>query len=158
MEGEEAKKEEVKLTAEQLRVEEIIQFVSSASCGATAVFLGTTRDNFEGRKVIGLEYEAYEPMAQSQLATICRDIRARWPIVLHICIHHRLGWVAVGEASVAIAISSPHRADALEAVEYCINTLKAIVPIWKKEVYEGEEPRWKENAECDWSSANKAHS
>uniref|UniRef100_A0A673Y9S4 Molybdenum cofactor synthesis 2 n=1 Tax=Salmo trutta TaxID=8032 RepID=A0A673Y9S4_SALTR len=112
---------------------------------------GTTRNSFEGMKVVQLEYEAYIPMAESELRKIYTDIRARWPTVRHICVHHRLGVVPVTEASVIIGISSPHRRDSLEAVQYCIDTLKGTVPIWKKEVYEADESRWKENKECQWT-------
>ncbi|MGH0169417.1 UNVERIFIED_CONTAM: hypothetical protein FKN15_073506 [Acipenser sinensis] len=93
---------------------------------------GITRNSFEGKKVVELEYEAYIPMAQSEMKKICWDVRRKWPSVKHIAIHHRLGVVPVSEASVIIAISSPHRSESLEAVKYCIDTLKATVPIWKK--------------------------
>ncbi|KGL72799.1 Molybdopterin synthase catalytic subunit, partial [Tinamus guttatus] len=106
--------------------------------------LGTTRNNFEGKKVIRLEYEAYTSMAETEIKKICRDVRQKWPSVQHIAVHHRLGYVCV-----IIAVSSPHRAESLEAVRYCINTLKASVPIWKKEIYE-DEYSWKENKECFW--------
>uniref|UniRef100_A0A8C0ZG16 Molybdopterin synthase catalytic subunit n=1 Tax=Cyanistes caeruleus TaxID=156563 RepID=A0A8C0ZG16_CYACU len=96
------------------------------------VLLGTTRNNFEGKKVIRLEYEAYTSMAETEIKKICRDVRQKWPSVKHIAVHHRLGVVPITEASVIIAASSPHRAESLEAVMYCINTLKASVPIWKK--------------------------
>ncbi|XP_072227628.1 molybdopterin synthase catalytic subunit isoform X2 [Leuresthes tenuis] len=141
-----------KLSRDWLSVQEVVDTVSSSSCGAVSVFMGTTReDEVDGRKVVGLEYEAYEPMAQSEFSRLCADIRARWPAVLHICVHHRLGWVKVGEASVVMAISSPHRHDGQEAVQHCISQLKAAVPIWKKEVYDTQEASWKENAECSWS-------
>ncbi|KAM9306845.1 molybdopterin synthase catalytic subunit isoform 2-T3 [Pholidichthys leucotaenia] len=114
---------------------------------------GTTReDEHDGRKVVGLEYEAYEPMAHSEFTKLCADIRACWPSVTHICVHHRLGWVEVGEASVAMAISSPHRHDGQQAIQHCISQLKANLPIWKKEVYDTQEVTWKENAECLWSA------
>uniref|UniRef100_A0A673X1I7 Molybdenum cofactor synthesis 2 n=1 Tax=Salmo trutta TaxID=8032 RepID=A0A673X1I7_SALTR len=93
---------------------------------------GTTRNNFEGKKVVQLEYEANVSMAQSELRKIYTDIRARWPTVRHVCVHHRLGLVPVNEPSVIIGISSPHRGNSLEAVQFCIDTLKATVPIWKK--------------------------
>ncbi|MED6280571.1 hypothetical protein CHARACLAT_012090 [Characodon lateralis] len=122
-----------RLSRDGLSVQEVVDSVSSSSCGAVSVFIGTTReDQVDGRKVIGLEYEVYEPMAQSEFSKLCGDTRARWPSVLHICIHHRLGWVTVGEASVVMAISSPHRHDGQQAVQYCISQLKAHVPIWKK--------------------------
>ncbi|KAM3873998.1 molybdopterin synthase catalytic subunit [Diretmus argenteus] len=156
MEGpaeEEKKKDVFKLSHDRLSVQEVVEAVTSTSCGAISIFIGTTRDSFEGRKVIGLEYDAYEAMVQSELTKLSVDIRARWPIVEHLCVHHRLGWVPVGEASVVIAMSSPHRHDAQQAVQYCISSLKASVPIWKKEVYETDGACWKENAECSWGGA-----
>lgn len=103
-------------------------------------------------QVIKLEYEAYEPMALKEMNNICAKVRSQWNIE-HIAIYHRLGEVPVTEASVAIAVSSSHRQESLRAVEYAINTLKASVPIWKKEIYDIEEPKWKENIECTWSNS-----
>ncbi|XP_066506713.1 molybdopterin synthase catalytic subunit [Hoplias malabaricus] len=150
----------IKLTMDNLSTDTVSDSVRCASCGAISLFIGTTRDHFEGKRVVRLEYEAYEAMAKSELKKICTEIRARWPNVRHICIHHRLGVVPISEASVIIGISSPHRRDSLEAVSYCIDTLKATVPIWKKEVYESEESCWKENKECLWAGnrgGNKAN-
>ncbi|XP_054614109.1 molybdopterin synthase catalytic subunit 2 isoform X2 [Dunckerocampus dactyliophorus] len=145
-----------KLSRDWLSVQEVVAAVSSASCGAISLFIGTTRaDELDGRKVIGLEYEAYEAMVQSELSRLCDDIRARWPGVTHICVHHRLGWVKVGEASVVMAISSPHRHDGQQAIQHLIEQLKACVPVWKKEVYDSHEAAWKENAECGWSSRHE---
>lgn len=147
-----------KLSRDGLSVQEVVDAVSSPSCGAISVFIGTTReDQVDGRKVVGLEYEAYELMAQSEFTKLCADIRARWPTVTHICVHHRLGWVEVGQASVAMAISSPHRQDGQQAIQHCINQLKANIPIWKKEVYDSQDSSWKENAECSWSSGRKLY-
>ncbi|XP_042070122.1 molybdopterin synthase catalytic subunit isoform X3 [Maylandia zebra] len=82
-----------KLSRDWLSVQEVVDSVSSPSCGAISVFIGTTReDEADGRKVVGLEYEAYEPMAQSEFNKLCADIRARWQSVTHICVHHRLGF------------------------------------------------------------------
>ncbi|XP_070780867.1 molybdopterin synthase catalytic subunit isoform X1 [Enoplosus armatus] len=145
-----------KLSRDWLSVQEVVDAVSSSSCGAISVFIGTTReDEVDSRKVIGLEYEAYELMAQSEFTKLCADIRERWPTVTHICVHHRLGWVKVGQASVAMAISSPHRRDGQQAIQHCINQLKANIPIWKKEVYDTQDSSWKENAECSWAALNK---
>uniref|UniRef100_A0A673NBE1 Molybdopterin synthase catalytic subunit n=1 Tax=Sinocyclocheilus rhinocerous TaxID=307959 RepID=A0A673NBE1_9TELE len=122
----------ITLTTDKLSADRVSESVTCPSCGAVSLFIGTTRDNFEGKKVIRLEYEAYSPMAESELRKICREIRTKWPSVRHINIQHRLGVVPITEASVIIGISSPHRRDSLEAVKYCIDTLKATVPIWKK--------------------------
>lgn len=144
-------KDFVKLEHKELSIGEIINLIVSPKCGAISTFIGTTRDNFENKKVIKLEYEAYEPMALKEMNNICAKVRSQWNIE-NIAIYHRLGEVPVSEASVVIAVSSPHRQESLKAVEYAINTLKASVPIWKKEVYDVEEPKWKENKECTWSN------
>lgn len=102
--------------------------------------------------MVTLEYETYESMALKEMQNICTKIRSQWDVE-GIAIYHRLGKVPVSKASVVIAISSPHREESLKAVEYAINTLKATVPIWKKEVYETGEPEWKENKECAWANS-----
>uniref|UniRef100_A0A8B9EEX7 Molybdopterin synthase catalytic subunit n=1 Tax=Anser cygnoides TaxID=8845 RepID=A0A8B9EEX7_ANSCY len=131
-ESEDVPKDFIKLKSEKLSVDEVSELVISPNCGAVSLFIGTTRNNFEGKKVIHLEYEAYTSMAEMEIKKICRDVRQKWPSVKHIAMHHRLGVVPITEASVIIAVSSPHRTESLEAVTYCINTLKAFVPIWKK--------------------------
>uniref|UniRef100_A0A6E7LF23 Molybdopterin synthase catalytic subunit n=1 Tax=Taeniopygia guttata TaxID=59729 RepID=A0A6E7LF23_TAEGU len=142
-EREDAPKDFIKLKSEKLSVGEVSELVVSPYCGAVSLFIGTTRNNFEGKK-----------MAETEMKKICRDVRQKWPSVKHIAVHHRLGVVPITEASVIIAVSSPHRAESLEAVMYCINTLKASVPIWKKEIYE-DEYSWKENKECFWANSEK---
>ncbi|XP_063919210.1 molybdopterin synthase catalytic subunit [Zophobas morio] len=134
-------------TSEKLSVEDLTELATSPKCGAVSVFLGTTRDNFENKTVVKLEYEAYESMALKSLEKICEEIRTKWTQVENIVIYHRLGVVPVKEASIVIAISSPHRADAIQATEWCINTVKEKVPIWKKEIYSDSQPEWKENKE-----------
>lgn len=93
-----------------------------------------------------MQYEAYQPMAEREMLAICQRMRERWPL-RHVAIAHRIGVVPIGEASVEIAVSSAHRREALEAVQFAIDDLKAHVPIWKKEIYEGDAAAWKENAE-----------
>ncbi|XP_076283414.1 molybdenum cofactor synthesis 2B isoform X1 [Lasioglossum baleicum] len=144
----------VKLQHEELNIGEIINLAVSPNCGAISNFIGITRDNFENKNVLKLEYEAYEPMALKEMKSICTKIRSQWN-VHHVVIYHRLGEVPVSKASVVIAISSPHREESLRAVEYAINTLKASVPIWKKEVYDTHETQWKENRECAWSNLSE---
>ncbi|XP_068951395.1 molybdopterin synthase catalytic subunit isoform X2 [Petaurus breviceps papuanus] len=143
-------KDIIKITSEKLSVDEVSQLVISPVCGAVSLFVGTTRNNFEGKKVVSLEYEAYVPMAESEVRKICVAVRQQWP-VRHIAVCHRLGLVPVTDASVVIAVSSAHRAASLEAVKYIIDTLKANVPIWKKELYEEETSSWKRNKECFWT-------
>lgn len=136
------------VTETPLNITSAFDAVSSPTSGAIASFIGTTRDNFKGRKVVRLEYEGYVPMAVKELRRICCEARAKWPELEGIAVHHRLGVVPVGEASVVIAVASPHRRDGLEAVSFLIDTLKMSVPIWKLEVYEGDSRVWKENCEC----------
>ena len=106
--------------------------------GATVTFVGTTRDNTAGRRVLFLEYEAYRPMADEQLARVADEMRDRWDLT-GVAIHHRLGKLAIGEASLVVAVSSAHRKEAFEACHYSIDRIKQIVPIWKKEFFEGGE-------------------
>eukprot|EP00002_Diphylleia_rotans_P038923 TRINITY_DN8916_c0_g1_i4.p2 TRINITY_DN8916_c0_g1~~TRINITY_DN8916_c0_g1_i4.p2 ORF type:complete len:156 (-),score=35.77 TRINITY_DN8916_c0_g1_i4:62-529(-) len=150
-----AGKTTVLLTNEFLETKALIDSAKDPECGAVSVFLGTTRDNFDGKKVVRLEYEAYEAMAIRQIHKICERIRERWS-VRHIIVAHRLGNVPVCEESVVIVISSAHRKESLEAVEYAIDTIKAIATIWKKEVYESDAPQWKQNAE--WNPSALLHS
>ena len=142
----------VKVTHDVLDVGAINSLVSEASTGATSIFVGTTRDHFGGKKVLRLDYEAYEPMAVKKMLELCQELRTKWPLH-NIAIYHRLGQVCPTEASVVIAVTSEHRRASLEALAHAIDTLKTTVPIWKKEVYEdGDE--WKANPECKWSGKN----
>jgi molybdopterin synthase catalytic subunit len=111
---------------------------SDPAAGAIVTFAGTTRRENAGRRVIRLEYEAYEPMALSEMRKIALDAGHRWPIV-RIAISHRVGVVEIGETSVAIAAAAAHRGEAFEACRFAIDRLKEIVPIWKKEYFEGGE-------------------
>jgi molybdopterin synthase catalytic subunit len=106
--------------------------VLSPRCGAVVLFLGTVRDLTGEQVTVFLEYEAYAPMAEKKLAEIEAEVRRRWPVG-DIMMVHRLGRLGVGEVSVAVAVSCPHRGEAFEACRYAIDTLKELVPIWKKE-------------------------
>lgn len=140
----------IKLSSSVLSLDEATQFTTLPECGAVSVFIGTTRDNCNGKTVLHLEYEAYEAMAVKEIQKICDHMLKTWD-VRRIAVFHRLGHVPITEASVIIAVSSPHRKASLEAVEYCIDTLKATVPIWKKELYKEGDWIWKTNKECSWS-------
>lgn len=122
------------------------KLATAPTTGATSLFVGTTRDSFEGKEVVRLEYEAYNSMAIKEMLKLCVDARARWSLC-NIIIMHRLGVVAVEEASVIIAVSSPHRRESLEALHHLIDTLKASVPIFKKEMYADDSGEWKANKE-----------
>jgi molybdopterin synthase catalytic subunit len=102
--------------------------------GALCVFAGVVRNENAGRPVLRLEYEAFEEMALGLMGEIEEEVRRRWPVT-GISLVHRLGPMEIGEASVAVAVISPHRAEAFAACRYAIDTLKATVPIWKKEFY-----------------------
>ena len=127
-----------RLSAEPLSVERVNAEVASDDAGAIATFVGTTRARSRGRDVIRLEYEAYEEMAEAEMARIAGELKASHN-VLDVAIHHRVGPVEIGETSVVIAVSAPHRAAAFDACREAIDTLKQTVPLWKKELYVGGE-------------------
>lgn len=118
-----------------------------ASPGAAASFVGLVRNENAGRRVLYLEYEAYEPLAFAAFERIADEVTKRWPEVA-VGIHHRTGRLEIGEASVAIVASSPHRAEACGACRYAIERVKQIAPIWKREIFEGGET-WIEGAVAD---------
>jgi molybdopterin synthase catalytic subunit len=96
---------------------------------------GTVRNRTDGKAVVALEYQAYEPMAVQVFQSISAEIRSQWPDVTHVVIHHRVGHLTIGEISVLVAVGSPHRGEAFAACQYAIDTLKHNAPIWKKEWY-----------------------
>jgi MoaE-MoaD fusion protein len=127
-----------RLSSAPLSLDAVVNEVRSERAGAIATFIGTTRVESRGRTVVHLEYEAYEGMAEQVMAEIAAELEQRYH-VNGIAIHHRTGRVDIGEPSVVIAVSAPHRQDALAACKDAIDTLKEQVPLWKKEVYEGGE-------------------
>ena len=126
------------LSEEPLSFDRVVDEVRSDDAGAIATFTGTTRVQSRGRTVTHLDYEAYEGMAEGVMEEIAESLRARYELTA-IAIHHRVGRVSIGETSVVIAVSAPHRQDALAACKDAIDELKERVPLWKKEVYEGGE-------------------
>ena len=126
------------LSEAPLSLERVVAEVASDDAGAVATFVGTTRARSRGREVVRLEYEAYEGMAESEMARIAAGLRERHDVIA-VAIHHRIGRVEIGETSVVIAVSAAHRAAALEACREAIDTLKETVPLWKKELYVGGE-------------------
>jgi molybdopterin synthase catalytic subunit/molybdopterin converting factor small subunit len=127
-----------RLSAEPLSLDAVVREVQSAEAGAVASFLGTVRNRSRDRNVRYLEYEAYEGMAEEVMAQLAGVLKVKYDLT-EVAITHRVGRVDVGEASVTIAVSAPHRQDALAACAEAIDTLKHTVPLWKKEVYEGGE-------------------
>lgn len=121
----------VRLTNEVLDPQEAVDAIQTEADGAVVLFTGVVRNHARGRTVRGIEYEAYAPMAESQMRRITEQVEARWK--LSCAILHRFGYLAVGEASVVVAVTSAHRAEAFEACRFAIDTLKTDVPIWKRE-------------------------
>jgi molybdopterin synthase catalytic subunit/molybdopterin converting factor small subunit len=126
------------LSEEPLSLDRVVDEVRDERAGAIATFTGTTRVESRGRSVVHLDYEAYEGMAEGVMQEIAEELLERYDLCA-IAIHHRVGRVGIGDTSVVIAVSAPHRADALAACKDAIDTLKERVPLWKKEVYEGGE-------------------
>jgi len=127
-----------RLSTEPLSLDAVVDEVRSPQAGAIATFTGTTRMQSRGRTVLHLDYEGYEEMAEQVMREIAEELKSRYDLC-EIAIHHRTGRVDIGEASVMIAVSAPHRQDALAACKDAIDTLKSRVPLWKKEFYEGGE-------------------
>jgi molybdopterin synthase catalytic subunit len=139
------------ITREPLDAAAMVRSLDVTGAGAVATFIGLVRDSNLGRRVLHLEYEAYEPLALRGLDLIVEEAREHWPSA-RLMIHHRIGRMEIGEASVAIAAASPHRADAFAAARYAIERIKQIVPIWKHEYFEGGDV-WIEGATADPDNA-----
>ena len=127
-----------RLSDDPLSLDAAVEEVADERAGAIATFTGTTRIKSRGRTVRWLDYEAYAEMAEDVMAGIAAQLEERYDLCA-VAIHHRVGRVGIGEPSVVIAVSAPHRADALAACKDAIDVLKESVPVWKKEVYEGGE-------------------
>ena len=135
------------ITTAVLDLEGLVSLVSVGGVGAAVSFLGLVRDHNQGRRVVHLVYEAYEPLAERALGRIIDEARNQWPSAT-LAIHHRIGKLEIGEASVAIAAASAHRADAFAACRYAIERIKQIAPIWKHEYFDGGDV-WIEGATAD---------
>ncbi len=127
-----------RLTDKPIDLNELVTYVGDPGAGAVSTFIGTTRDNNEGRSILSLDYEAYPGMAEQEMARLGEEVAEKWDIT-RVAMVHRIGTVPIGEASVIIAVSAPHRDDAFKACRYAIDELKKRVPIWKKEIYRGGE-------------------
>jgi molybdopterin synthase catalytic subunit len=137
------------ITESPLSADALIRAVTRNTSGAIASFTGVVREFARGRQVVRLEYDAYPEMALAKMRDIGAEIRARWPVD-GVAIAHRIGRLGIGEASVIIAVSAPHRREALEACAYAIERLKSLVPIWKKEV-------WADGSEWIGSTVEEYH-
>jgi molybdopterin synthase catalytic subunit len=131
----------VSLTDNPIDPAAILAQVASHDAGAIVLFLGTTREFTHGRRTASLDYECYPEMAEKKLAELEAEARRRWPLA-GCSIIHRLGHLELGEASIAIAVSSPHRADAFAAGQWLIDTIKEVVPIWKQENWADGASEW----------------
>jgi molybdopterin synthase catalytic subunit len=121
-----------RLTHDPIDYHALAESVRDPHCGAVVLFLGTVRDLTGEQVTVFLDYEAYAPMAEKKLAEIEQQVRQRWPVG-NVGLVHRLGRLAVGDVSVAVAVSCPHRGQAFDAGRYAIDALKELVPIWKRE-------------------------
>jgi molybdopterin synthase catalytic subunit len=131
----------IQLTHEPIDTAAIVKQASHPHAGAVVLFLGTTRELTGGRQTVALDYEAYGEMAKRKLAELEAEARRRWPVIECIVVH-RLGRVPPAEASVAIAVSTPHRGDAFAASQWLIDSLKRDVPIWKREQWADGTTEW----------------
>lgn len=143
----------IALTPDAIDFAALTESVRSPHCGAVCLFLGTVRDLTGDEVTVFLDYDAYAPMAEKKLAEIEATVRAKWPCG-GVALVHRLGRLGVGDVSVAVAVSCPHRAQAFEACRFAIDAVKELVPIWKKDIgAEGEEawvhPEGKRTSECE---------
>jgi molybdopterin synthase catalytic subunit/molybdopterin converting factor small subunit len=127
-----------RVTDQPLSLEAVAAEVADERAGAVATFTGTVRRRSRSREVTRLEYEAYAEMAEEVMANLAAELARRYELC-SVAIHHRVGTLGIGEASVVVAVSAPHRQDALAACREAIDALKETVPLWKKEVYEGGE-------------------
>jgi molybdopterin synthase catalytic subunit len=138
----------VVVTGAPLPWADAVEWAGGPGCGAVVTFSGTVRDHSEGRPgVVSLEYEAFEDAAERRLAEVAAAARRQWPSVERVALLHRVGLLEVGESSVLVVVSSPHRDEAFESARFCIDTLKRTVPVWKKET-------WQDGS--DWSACAHA--
>jgi molybdopterin synthase catalytic subunit len=131
----------IRLTREPVDHAALTDAVRRPGCGAVVLFLGTVRDLTGDKVTVALDYDAYPGMAEKKLAEIEADVRARWPVG-DVAMIHRLGRLEVGDVSVAVAVSCPHRADAFDACRHAIDRLKELVPIWKRENWADGSTEW----------------
>ncbi|AFY34287.1 molybdenum cofactor biosynthesis protein MoaE [Calothrix sp. PCC 7507] len=139
------------ITLAPLSFEEIYAKADDAANGAVVIMSGMVRNQTDGKPVVALEYQAYEPMALRVFWQIAADIRSLWPDVNRVAIYHRIGRLQVGAISVVVAVGCPHRSEAFEACRYAIDTLKHNAPIWKKEHWQDGSSSWVNIGACEQS-------
>lgn len=131
----------IRLQHEPIDYSALTEQVRTPSCGGVVLFLGTVRELTQGRRTLALDYEAYPAMAEKKLAEIEAETRKRWPVG-ELALVHRLGHLELGDVSVAVAVSCPHRHQAFDAARFAIDRIKEIVPIWKKENWADGTTEW----------------
>ncbi|MGB3310897.1 MAG: molybdenum cofactor biosynthesis protein MoaE [Nodosilinea sp.] len=139
----------LRMTFAPLSLDQVYALAADPANGAVVVMSGMVRNNSEGKAVVALEYQAYEPMALEVFKQIAAQIRATWPDATRVVIHHRTGKLVVGDISVLVAVGCPHRAEAFAACQYAIDTLKHNAPIWKKEWWEDGSTSWVSIGACE---------
>jgi molybdopterin synthase catalytic subunit len=137
------------ITFAPLSLDEVYQLANDPANGAIVVMSGTVRNQTEGKAVVYLEYQAYEPMALAIFRQIAANIRQQWPDTNKVVIHHRIGKLVIGDISVLVAVGCPHRAEAFEACRQAIDTLKHNAPIWKKEHFQDGSSNWVSIGACE---------
>jgi molybdopterin synthase catalytic subunit len=142
-------KDSFAITIAPLSIEEIYALADEPANGAVVLMSGMVRDRTDGKPVISLEYQAYQPMALRVFQQIAAEIRDRWPEVNRVVIHHRIGHLEIGEISVLVAVGCPHRSEAFDACRYGIDTLKHNAPIWKKEHWADGSSSWVSIGACE---------
>lgn len=143
--------DEFKIGFAPLSLDEVYRVADDPANGAIVVMSGMVRQQTDGKPVVALEYQAYEPMALRVFEQIAGQIREQWPDVTHVVIHHRTGRLSVGEISVLVAVGCPHRSEAFTACKYAIDTLKHNAPIWKKEHWADGSTSWVSIGACEQS-------
>jgi molybdopterin synthase catalytic subunit len=147
-------KDSFAITFAPLSIEEIYLKANEDANGAVVMMSGMVRNQTDGKPVVSLEYQAYEPMALRVFHQIAANIRTKWCDVNRVVIHHRTGHLQIGEISVLVAVGSPHRHEAFEACRYAIDTLKHNAPIWKKEHWEDGSSTWVSIGACEQLGQN----
>jgi molybdopterin synthase catalytic subunit len=140
----------------ELRQQELFALVRRDDCGAVIVFYGVVRNNAEGRRVLRLQYEAHETMAVRKMREVADEVRRRFPEVVEIGIWHRVGVLEVGETSLLVALSSPHRREGFEASLWAVDRIKEVVPVWKKEHFADGTAQWVEGHPVDLPETAKS--
>lgn len=138
-----------KISFAPLSIPEIYEGADCSANGAIVLMSGMVREQTQGRPVVSLEYQAYEPMAIKVFEEISRQIHHTWADIERVMIHHRIGQLSIGEISVLVAVGSPHRAEAFSACQFAIDTLKHEAPIWKKEHWQDGTSSWVSIADCE---------